>query len=180
MGTLYRDIEDCEQCPAFGEECQGGWTSGYGGEPIEPPCTSWDDDTDIEAWQERLQAYAQRLEDQEEAKRRKQKEREIVNAKNREKRRMERMHVFLELQEIKRLKGKISGNKAAINLAMGLAEALNFTNEAFNYSERYKANPGIAALEEKNEKYQQRIVELEQIKAQKLKEFRAARRTKEA
>lgn len=36
-----KDIHDCNDCPLYKEECSGGWTSGSGGEPIEPPCYSW-------------------------------------------------------------------------------------------------------------------------------------------
>lgn len=33
------DIEDCSECPLKDEGlCPGGWTSGAGGIPIEPPC----------------------------------------------------------------------------------------------------------------------------------------------
>lgn len=40
-----KDIEDCDGCPLLDNDCVGGWTSGGGGEPIEPPCCSWNDDT---------------------------------------------------------------------------------------------------------------------------------------
>lgn len=35
------DIQDCSDCPLLYIDCPGGWTSGGGGTPIEPPCTSW-------------------------------------------------------------------------------------------------------------------------------------------
>lgn len=31
----------------YQHDCVGGWTSGGGGTPIEPPCTSWNDDDEI-------------------------------------------------------------------------------------------------------------------------------------
>lgn len=40
-----KDIHDCDECPLLQHDCSGGWTSDGGGRPIEPPCTSWDDDT---------------------------------------------------------------------------------------------------------------------------------------
>jgi len=40
-----KDIESCSSCPIYGKDCPGGWTSGASGTPIEPPCTSWNDDT---------------------------------------------------------------------------------------------------------------------------------------
>lgn len=39
-----KDITGCEDCPLYEKDCPGGMTSGSGGEPIEPPCTSWNDD----------------------------------------------------------------------------------------------------------------------------------------
>lgn len=41
------EIEDCEGCPLYGVDCKGGWTSGAGGQPIEPPCCSWNGDEEI-------------------------------------------------------------------------------------------------------------------------------------
>ena len=42
------EIDDCSICPLPGEGlCPGGMAC-YGGEPIEPPCTSWDGDEDVE------------------------------------------------------------------------------------------------------------------------------------
>jgi len=41
------DITDCESCPLHKKDCVGGWTSGGAGEPIEPPCTSWDGQDEI-------------------------------------------------------------------------------------------------------------------------------------
>lgn len=45
---LARDIIDCDSCPLYKNHCVGGWTSGEGGDPIEPPCTNWNDDDCIE------------------------------------------------------------------------------------------------------------------------------------
>lgn len=42
-----KDIHDCEDCPLYDNECPGGWTSGAGGTPIEPPCCNWDDEDEI-------------------------------------------------------------------------------------------------------------------------------------
>lgn len=39
-----KDINSCDSCPLYCNECGGGWSSGWGGEPVEPPCTSWNDD----------------------------------------------------------------------------------------------------------------------------------------
>ena len=42
---LAKDITCCEECPLYKKDCPGGWTSNGSGNPIEPPCCSWDDDT---------------------------------------------------------------------------------------------------------------------------------------
>lgn len=45
--VLAKDIDDCSNCPLYKSECLGGWTSDGAGNPIEPPCTSWNDDDEI-------------------------------------------------------------------------------------------------------------------------------------
>ncbi len=45
--VLAKDIDDCSKCPLYESECPGGWTSDGAGNPIEPPCTSWNDDDEI-------------------------------------------------------------------------------------------------------------------------------------
>lgn len=42
-----RDIDDCSVCPLYEKDCPGGWTSSPSGNPIEPPCTSWNGDEEI-------------------------------------------------------------------------------------------------------------------------------------
>lgn len=41
------EIEECEYCPLYKNDCPGGWTSDGTGQPVEPPCTSWNDDDEI-------------------------------------------------------------------------------------------------------------------------------------
>lgn len=45
--VLAKDIHDCESCPLYKHDCKGGWTSDGNGNPVEPPCTSWNDDDEI-------------------------------------------------------------------------------------------------------------------------------------
>ena len=45
--VLAKDIDDCSNCPLYKHDCKGGWTSGGNGEPIEPPCCSWNEDTEV-------------------------------------------------------------------------------------------------------------------------------------
>lgn len=44
---LAKDISDCNSCPLYRVDCVGGWTSDGSGNPVEPPCCSWDDDTKV-------------------------------------------------------------------------------------------------------------------------------------
>lgn len=72
------EIYDCSICPLPGEGlCPGGMVC-YGGEPIEPPCTSWDGDEDVEDYIESVHAsilereeYEDRLREEREKKKRK-------------------------------------------------------------------------------------------------------------
>lgn len=45
--VLAKNITDCSECPLYKNDCLGGWVGGPGGVPIEPPCCSWDDDTEV-------------------------------------------------------------------------------------------------------------------------------------
>ena len=43
---LAKDIEDCENCPLWEKDCHG-YTSDGQGNPVEPPCCSWNDEDEI-------------------------------------------------------------------------------------------------------------------------------------
>lgn len=72
------EIDDCSICPLPGEGlCPGGMVC-YGGEPIEPPCTSWDGNEDVEDYIESVHAsilereeYEDRLREEREKKKQK-------------------------------------------------------------------------------------------------------------
>jgi hypothetical protein len=36
-----KNITDCDECPLHKKDCLGGLVSGGAGQPIEPPCTNW-------------------------------------------------------------------------------------------------------------------------------------------
>lgn len=58
------NIEDCDECPLLSEGiCCGGWKSGAGGEPIEPPCTSIESDKDLYEYIEEYNASIADYED---------------------------------------------------------------------------------------------------------------------
>lgn len=71
--VLAKDIDDCSNCPLYESECPGGWTSNGAGNPIEPPCTSWNDDDEI--WDGMLEH--QRIEWEEYEERQKKRERSM-------------------------------------------------------------------------------------------------------
>lgn len=91
--------------------------------------------------------------------------------------REERWHVRNEQKEITQLRKRIKNNEKLLSYIRSMTLATNFTNEMFGYNERIeiiKDNP----LELKNQKLQERINELEEIKKNKLKELRENRKNK--
>lgn len=172
-GEFIKSGLECEDCPLNdGECCPGGYTSNGRGEPIEPPCCMFDDDTDMEEWLDGYYERQSRREDAEDRRMRAQKEKEAKNKITQERRRRSKLHVLSETQEIKRLQKRIAANNSAMRLADSLAFAFNATNEMFGYSERYNAEKAMRPAEIENKELQQRIDELSAIKKQKLKEFR--------
>ena len=135
------EIEDCENCPLLKEEiCPGGMTSSPGGIPIEPPCCSFDDDTDLDQWiddyydgQRRYEEYLDRKWEEEQEKKRK-----AEKAKKR--RDYLKWYCFDEKMEVKKARKRLSAHQAAVSLGESIAFAFNMTNEMFGYSERLKKN----------------------------------------
>lgn len=60
----FKQKEDCYGCPLLENElcnCHGDIVC-YGGEPIEPPCCNFDDDTDLDKWVDDILARRRRRE----------------------------------------------------------------------------------------------------------------------
>lgn len=172
---LYKDLEDdCDNCPLKQHDiCSGGWQC-YGGEPIEPPCCSFNDDTDLDKWVDDYFERQRVWEDAEGRRIQAEQKRKERNALAQKRRREAKWAVRHESNEIKILRKRIAANEAALRLASSLAFAFNTTNEMFGYDER--ANPKHDnAIEHENEKYRERIAELEAIKKEKLKQLRKQR-----
>lgn len=101
------EIDDCSICPLPGEGlCPGGMVC-YGGEPIEPPCTSWDGDEDVEDYIESVHAsilereeYEDRLREEREKKKRK-------NEIAKRKRQYLNIYCYSEKHDVKSLKKQI-------------------------------------------------------------------------
>lgn len=140
------EIEDCSECPIKDEGiCPGGWTSGASGQPIEPPCASWDADEEVEDY---IQGYYARIQAREEYEDRLWKEQQEKKHKNeiaRQKRQYIKLYCISEQYEVKRLKKELASYEKAASLADSFATAFNITNKMFGYAERKVVNPQITA-----------------------------------
>lgn len=167
---LYKELDNCDECPLYNELCSGGWTSGYGGTPIEPPCTCWNDEDDLDEIYNNMIEGQRKHEDYLDKKYKEEeriKQKKIERAKKAEE---SKWAVWPEQREINSLRKIIKNNNKILSFARNYASAVNFTNEAFGYKERIiekDKNP----LEIENEKLQEKIYELEKIKKEKLKQL---------
>jgi hypothetical protein len=163
-------LEDCDQCPFYNELCSGGWTYSYGGTPIEPRCTMWNDNDDVDELYRIAVDGLRRYEEAEERRWQKEEENKKKKEERNKKARDSRWAVRTEQREITSLRKRIRNNNKIMSFARSFAHATNFANEAFGYTERVevKNNP----LEAENEKLQARIDELILIKKKKLKQLR--------
>lgn len=170
----YKDLnESCDGCP-IGEDgiCPGGMAC-YGGQPVEPPCTCFEPETDLEEWLGEYYINQQRYDDLEDKNIRYNTEKVRLNEIKQSRRRESKRHVFSETTQIKRLKKRIQGIDGILRVARAFADATNITNEAFGYEER--ATVKDTPLEKEKEEIKEKIIKLEQIKKQKLKELRGSR-----
>lgn len=138
------EIEDCSECPIKDEGiCPGGWTSGAGGQPIEPPCASWDADEEVEDYIQGYYARIQAREEYEDWLLERQREKKRKNEITRQKREYIKLYCISERCEVKRLKKELASYEKAASLASSFATAFNVTNEMFGYAERKTVNPQI-------------------------------------
>lgn len=164
------EIEDCENCPLLKEEiCPGGMTSSPSGTPIEPPCCSFDDDTDLDQWiddyydgQRRYEEYLDRKYEEEQKKKHKA---DVAKRK----RNYLKWYCFDEKLEVKRARKRLEAHQAAVSLAESMAFAFNTTNEIFGYSERASVNTNA---DEELKRLQNALSESESRLKEKQKEGR--------
>jgi len=171
----YKELEDCDQCQLFNDLCSGGWTSSPSGNPIEPPCTCWNPDDDLDELYD--SAVASQLAHEEYLKR-KWKEEDNLKKKKEEKAkkaREARMITYSENRQITQLRREIRRNNEILNFARSFSSAVNMTNEMFGKEERIVEKPKNL-LEIENEELQERINELDKIRKEKLKQLRNKRR----
>lgn len=167
---LFKELDDCEQCPLMKEEiCPGGWSASPSGMPIEPPCCSFEDDTDLDKWindyYENLSRYEERLDREWRAER--EKKRKAEKAKR--KRDYLKRYCFAEETEVKRARKRLSAHQAAVSFAQSMAFAINTTNEMFHYSERVSVNKKV---DDELERLQNALADAEKKLKEKQKEGR--------
>lgn len=163
------EIDDCSICPLPGEGLCPGSMVCYGGEPIEPPCTSWDGDEDVEDYIESVHAsilereeYEDRLREEREKKKRK-------NEIAKRKRQYLNIYCYSEKHDVKSLKKQIKSYESIERFADSIATAFNITNEMFRYPERKEVNPEIT---ERLKSLREKLKEAEQKLKDKQKECR--------
>lgn len=138
----FAETEDCEQCPIKQERiCKGGWTSSPSGTPIEPPCCSFDDDTDLDAWIDNYYDYQRRYEERIDRQIREKEEKRKKNEVAKRRRWYLKNYCVNERIEVKRLQKLIRENENAIRFANSIAFSFNAANEMFHYPERVSVNP---------------------------------------
>ena len=144
---LWKDFaqeECCDDCPLLKAEiCAGGFTC-YGDQPIEPPCCSFDDDTDLYEWVRNYYDYQRRLEKQEDERIRKEKARKERAKKAAETKKALRSYCRDEIYALKRAENALKAQESAEHFAKSVAEAFNFANVVFGYEERYEVKPELS------------------------------------
>lgn len=163
-----KDIEDCSVCPLYEAElCTGGVISGYGGDPIEPPCCLFNDDTDLDEYVQESYKYEYFREKREDEQIKKEKEKAEKNKITQKKKRISKNYTLAENIQIKKIKKQIKYNEKLISYA----KAVSFTNTFFGYEKKENLEKE-SSLEKENKELLIKIEELNTIKKNKMKELR--------
>lgn len=145
MWKDFRKQESCDNCPLLESEiCPSGWQC-YGGEPIEPPCCSFEDDTDLDEWVIRHLEQQRAREDREDRLVREEAKKKERAKKAADTRRAMRWYCREEINALKQAKKALAAQEAIEHFASSFAEAVNFANEMFRYKERTVVKPEISA-----------------------------------
>ena len=162
---------DCSVCPFHNDVCPGGWKSGPGGSPIEPPCTGWDrydDNTTLDEiyddYERSRRAWERQL-DEEYRIEQEFKEKQEKAAKTRK---AMQSYCISERIDVKILNKRIKDKKKFISMVECYASAFNATNEMFKYEDRVNANP---ELYKELEQLEAELVAAKEKYALKRKEF---------
>lgn len=145
---LWKDFKDkgeCDGCPLLEYAFCPGGTACYGGVPIEPPCYTFKDDTDLDKWVD--DAFAQeRIEKEQREAELKKKERAKERAKKAaDTRKALSWYCRDEIHALKKARKALEAQRALEHFASSVAEAVNFANEAFCYKERVGVKPEVSA-----------------------------------
>ncbi len=144
---LWKDFakqENCDNCPLLEAEiCPGGMAS-YGGVLVEPPCWSFDDDTDLYQWIEDYFDGLRRYEELEERKLKEERKRKERAQKAAETRRKMQWYCRDEIYELKQAQKALTAQENLESFSQSFAEAINFANEMFRYKERVAVKPQIS------------------------------------
>lgn len=132
-GELCEYNLDCDVCPLKDEFCNGGVMC-YGGEPIEPPCCSFNDDTILSEVYDNFFVVRYNFEKQQE-----EKERQLELKKQKSEERKKKLREYKHrnwdsLLKIDFLKKKIKQEEKRIEFINRLntfSNAVNFTNKIF-------------------------------------------------
>ena len=177
VGIKYKEIMDdgcCDRCPLSQEGiCPGGWSC-YGGAPIEPPCCSFDDETDLDEWVNEYYSSQYRYEEAEDERIRREKAKKERAKKAAKTRHEMRFYCQNEISQLKSCEKQLEAYKSILRLASTFAEAFNFTNEMFGYSERLKQKPEV---QKTIDDLETKIKEAKQKYEAKRKEFYNNRKT---
>lgn len=146
MSLLWKDFCDqeleCDDCPLKQEDlCPGGWSASPGGTPIEPPCCSFDDDTDLEEWVSDAINLQFKMEEAEDRRLQQKKKRQDAAKKAAQTKRQLKLYCHKELYDLKYAKNELLKFERGLEFARAFAEAFNVTNEMFRYSERMVEKP---------------------------------------
>lgn len=142
--TLYwseiMDKEDCSLCPIYDAGiCSGGMVC-YGGSPIEPPCCSFEPDTELYAWIDgyydmRNYEFEQEMKAAEAERKRKERAKKAAETK-----RALNLYCYHELYVLKNAKKRLQSYISQARMIEGLRTVANIMN---NRSGTYKEDPEI-------------------------------------
>lgn len=145
LWKYFKQQECCDGCPLLENElCPGGIVC-YGGEPVEPPCYVFDDDTDMDKWVDDMLAQRLRREEAEEKRLKAEQEKKERAKKAADTRRAMRWYCRDEIQTLKKARKALEAQRALESFVSSFAEAINFANEMFRYEERVSVKSEVSA-----------------------------------
>ena len=176
------DLEDCDLCPLKKEDiCKGGWSSDANGMPVEPPCTMFEDDTDLDQWITDYYAnYARWAAEQDRQIRERAKKRRQAE-KAAETRKQIKYYCYTEIANVKKVKAEICKLEKLITGAKQYIDTVNATNALFRNIENIPADYKLYVdfIEKANvrmSELQTQLTNAEEVLKQKRKEFYANRK----